>query len=1148
MLLQNKNNIFSYYLPFYFTVATLLFTLSFFPASVFAQIGTIQIGSGEQTTSYEESGKSGKTLPFCGNSYSYSQQIVLQSEYEAAGGAAGPITKIRWNFSSIGWDPTVYGDWDIYLVHTTRNTFTNSDATIFDVVTTGDLVFDGDIHTLGAQTYGSVNVVPANNVWFEIEFGHSFLYNGIDNIMVVVNEKTPGYNANQQQTRTYPSLANGRITSRDYLPLYDPINTTISGGFITSDLPQLQFEGTLNTCSGVPSAGTIVFTPPSTDANSPYDVKAIGATTNGTNLTYTWKKRLDGETEWTPISTTATYADLIGEIAPPFGESVLYELTVTCTSEGGGYLSAQGTFTTGYCTPSYTGTNDYIKGFKAISSVATMDNTQTDNNIQSPDGYGDYTADQSKTIKVYPTTSVNVEITSELSTGSGFAIWIDWNKNGTFETDERVWTSNGTVQSPNGSFDIPGLYNTNVVVGNTYRMRVVCDNSSSNPSDPCYSGATSGEIEDYLLEIVACPAVTVGAFSDPATSVCENGSVDLVQTNLTTGGTWSSENEDKATVDNGQVTGKEVGNTTIFYTVTDQSTGCKDSISTPISVIEPPTKSVILGNAPICVNGTVLLMADTDGTWSTETADKATVEQLDPMTGVVTGLEDGEAKIIHTIYDETIGCGNISEVYITVNPLPNTNFTVANNQLCMGTTTQATLTGLSDGGWSTTNNNVSIDHTTLEITPIATGQDTIIYALTDANNCSNQTSVSIEVVTALNAGTLSANGKLCQSGDPITLSSDKTGGSWTGDDNAVASISLAGLTTVNGPGQVTFTYTIPASGSCDAVSKDTTITVLTKVEPSFDPLPTICIGETTTPLPTNSTNDIVGTWSEIDESILGTPQAVVFTPAMGECATTKTESVTAYTRPTVQLDADKTTICSGSPVKLTAQGSTTFAWDNGITDTGAEQTVNPTQETTYTVVATDANGCSSEPKSQTIYVTVPIEEATITDGPDTVKVDEEATYVGSPTGGKWSPSDQTIATIDENTGKLKGLKAGTVELTYTVDNVAPCTGSVSDKKTVTIEAKAAAGISDIEFVSNLSLFPNPATNEVSVQFTAQHTADCTIEVIDLNGKTLHTQVISNVAVGTNNVQLNTSAYANGIYSVVLRSDNALTTQKLVIHQ
>ena len=73
--------------------------------------------------------------------------------------------------------------------------------------------------------------------------------------------------------------------------------------------------------------------------------------------------------------------------------------------------------------------------------------------------------------------------------------------------------------------------------------------------------------------------------------------------------------------------------------------------------------------------------------------------------------------------------------------------------------------------------------------------------------------------------------------------------------------------------------------------------------------------------------------------------------------------------PEVKVSADKNVICEGSSAVLTATGGTSYEWFNGENSmgVGAQITVSPTTETTFTVIGTNENNCTN---SATIVVGV----------------------------------------------------------------------------------------------------------------------------------------------------------------------------------
>ena len=135
-----------------------------------------------------------------------------------------------------------------------------------------------------------------------------------------------------------------------------------------------------------------------------------------------------------------------------------------------------------YCTAQGSNSYEYIKDV-TIGSFTTTSGADAS-------GYGNYT---SKNITLTPNTSAAVSLTPGFS-GSNYSeswgIWIDYNKNNTFEPSEKV---------------INGLSSTGTVTGNftvadgtgTTRMRIVMK-YNGNPATPC-DNIGDGEVEDYTV-------------------------------------------------------------------------------------------------------------------------------------------------------------------------------------------------------------------------------------------------------------------------------------------------------------------------------------------------------------------------------------------------------------------------------------------------------------------------------------------------------------------------------------------------------------------------------------------------------------------------------------------------------------------------
>ena len=160
-----------------------------------------------------------------------------------------------------------------------------------------------------------------------------------------------------------------------------------------------------------------------------------------------------------------------------------------------------------------------------------------------------------------------------------------------------------------------------------------------------------------------------------------------------------------------------------------------------------------------------------------------------------------------------------------------------------------------------------------------------------------------------------------------TVSTNGVSGTWSPSFNNTVTTN----TTTN------YIFT-PTTGFCSN-SATKTITVNANVTPTFNAVEAICSGNTLNALPTQSTNNVIGSWSPALNNTATT--TYTFTPNTGLCALTKTMTVVVNPRVTPTFDAFSS-ICSGENVSQFPQTST-----NGIVGSWYPS-VNNVETTTYT--------------------------------------------------------------------------------------------------------------------------------------------------------------------------------------------------------
>ncbi len=130
------------------------------------------------------------------------------------------------------------------------------------------------------------------------------------------------------------------------------------------------------------------------------------------------------------------------------------------------------------------------------------------------------------------------------------------------------------------------------------------------------------------------------------------------------------------------------------------------------------------------------------------------------------------------------------------------------------------------------------------------------------------------------------------------------------------------------------------------------------------------------------------------------------------------------------VSASASPVCQGQPTILSTTALNgvppyTYVWTPG-SFTGASVTLTPSATTTYTVTSTDACGnTTTATKTITVNPVSPISGAT------SVCTGATATLSDAITGGTWSSSNTSIATIGSATGIAAGIATGTATITYT---------------------------------------------------------------------------------------------------------------------
>ncbi|MGN7864548.1 GEVED domain-containing protein [Chryseobacterium sp. 22458] len=222
------------------------------------------------------------------------------------------------------------------------------------------------------------------------------------------------------------------------------------------------------------------------------------------NATYIVRYRVAGTTAWTTVNPNPTVntTTLTGLAA---GTHYEVQIANICSGVTGNF-SASTVFMTPYCAATSTNTNNgYISN---VMVAATSSYTMSNNSAAS--NYTDYSADATKLITLVRGTNNNTVSVSKFWPGAmsnkAVSVWIDFNKNGTFETTERVLNAaNNQVTPVTATFQVPATAYSGPL---TTRMRVVMRDTNS----PAVCGSfTNGEVEDYAVKLIDLAVCTTAA-------------------------------------------------------------------------------------------------------------------------------------------------------------------------------------------------------------------------------------------------------------------------------------------------------------------------------------------------------------------------------------------------------------------------------------------------------------------------------------------------------------------------------------------------------------------------------------------------------------------------------------------------------------
>ena len=195
----------------------------------------------------------------------------------------------------------------------------------------------------------------------------------------------------------------------------------------------------------------------------------------------------------------------------------------------------------------------------------------------------------------------------------------------------------------------------------------------------------------------------------------------------------------------------------------------------------------------------------------------------------------------------------------------------------------------------------------------------------------------------------------------------------------------------------------------------------------------------------------------------------------------------------------------------------------------------------YTIVAMGIDSsCAFGMNDTAIVIAYPLPTPRITTIlPDTICIfHSPISLTGEPPGGVFSGDGIVNDT-------LFPLLSGAENVFIYYDYTNPVTGC-SAYTTENILVDFCIGIEEYDFPGTISIFPNPADNEIVTTFFLKNETDLSIEIINRIGQIIRF-IDLNKTSGANSYRINTSAISDGFYLIKINLNNKFYTQKIIIH-
>ncbi|WP_143524998.1 gliding motility-associated C-terminal domain-containing protein [Labilibacter marinus] len=555
-----------------------------------------------------------------------------------------------------------------------------------------------------------------------------------------------------------------------------------------------------------------------------------------------------------------------------------------------------------------------------------------------------------------------------------------------------TWTGPGSFSS---AIQNPALTNVTLADAGVYTLMVTDGNT-------CEQSITTTVVVNSNPTIVA-------ASNSP---VCQGSPLNLSSTpaggsGIYTGYSWTGPNGFTANTQNAVIATAALVNSGDYFVAVTDDNGCSTDGTDLVNVLVNNRPTVSVGyNAPVCEGNDLVLTATPaggSGTYASYawTKDSAPIAGETGATLTIDPTVAGDAGTYGVIVTDNSGCvsdESTAAVIIHTLPIP----TAGNDgPACEGETIN--LSGGPNGltyAWTGPDSfSSSVQDPALTNISLA---DAGVYTLrvTDGNTC-EQIMTTTVVVNSNPTIAATSNSPVCE-GLAINLSSTPAGGSgtytgfsWTGPNGFTATTQNAVIAAAVPANAGDYFVTVTDDNGCSTAGTDlVTVSVNSKPTVSLGYNSPVCLNTSlvlTATAAGGSGSYVNYVWTKDGSTILGeNASTLTIDPALvadagtygvivegnSGCSSDEvTQNVVIESLPIVTAGNDSPA-CDVEAVNLTGgPGSLTYSWTgpNSFTSVAQNPTINPiglAGAGTYTMVGTDANGCSASATTDVIVNTV----------------------------------------------------------------------------------------------------------------------------------------------------------------------------------